>query len=223
MIHDYELALIGATTESVARYIRQGQFGLWQETGALNDLAARAAARDQGLGETVGAHIQEQGLPHRETSLLAAAWRLGVPMTVHVALGQDIVHEHPNCDGAAVGRATYTDFLIFARCLESLEHGVVMNCGSAVMGPEVYLKALAMVRNAAAGEGRQVRRFTTLVTDLHDLPGDCSAEAQRQDPRYYFRPWKTMLARTVADGGEGVYVCGRHEQTIPQLWTALVP
>ncbi|MEW6264297.1 MAG: hypothetical protein AB1641_14600 [Thermodesulfobacteriota bacterium] len=221
LIHDFELALIGATTESVARYIREGQFGLWQETGWINDLASTSVRDGLGLGEAAGRTIEEEEFPHRDISLLAAGSRLGLPVTIHVSIGQDIVHELPNCDGAAWGAASYRDFLIFTRVLESLEGGVVMNFGSAVMAPEVYLKALAMVRNVARQEGRTIAHFTTLVCDLRELPVDYRHEASRQDPAYYFRPWKTMLVRTVADGGEGYYLRGPHGWTIPQLWTAL--
>ncbi len=220
-IHDFEFALIGQTTESVARYIKDGRFGLWQETGRLNDVVAAGTARGLGVGQAVGQAIQEGDFPHKDVSLFAAAHRLGVPFTVHVSLGYDIVHEHPNCDGAAWGAASYADFLHFTAVLENLEGGVLMNFGSAVMAPEVYLKALAMVRNAAASEGREIRRFTTLVCDLRALPENFSAEAPKDSPEYYFRPWKTMLVRTVADGGESYYIRGAHGETVPQLWTAL--
>ena len=152
-IHDYELARIGATTESVARYIRTGEFGLWRETGELNDWIREAAAESLGLGENVGRRIETSDYPHRELSVFAAAWRCGVPVTVHAGIGYDIIHEHPNCDGAALGAASYRDFLIFARTVERLEGGVLLNFGSAIMGPEVYLKALAMARNVAHQAG----------------------------------------------------------------------
>jgi hypothetical protein len=221
VIHDFEFALIGATTESVARYIKDGRFGLWKETARINDIVNDAAKSRRGLGEAVGRVIQEENFPHREFSVLAAAFRLGIPITVHVGIGYDIVHEHPNCDGGAYGTCSYVDFLRFAKVLESLEGGVVMNFGSSVMGPEVYLKALAMVRNVAAQQNRQIADFTTLVCDLAALPNEHSAEPPRDDPLYYFRPWKTMLVRTVADGGESFFVRGAHRETIPQLWTAL--
>ena len=134
---------------------------------------------------------------------------------------QDIVHQHPNCDPAAYGKTSYLDFLRFAHAVEGLEHGVVMNFGSAVMAPEVFLKALSMARNVAGGQGREIRRFTSLVCDLHDLPESCGQEAPKGTPGYFFRPWKTMLVRTVADGGEGHYVRGEHRRTIPALWTAI--
>jgi hypothetical protein len=221
VIHDFEYARFGATTESVANYIREGQFGLWRETGRINDIVSEAARLDMGLGEAVGKVIEEENFPYREISLLAAGYRLGIPVTVHVGIGYDIIHEHPNFSGAACGTASYTDFLILARVMESLEGGVVMNFGSAVMAPEVYLKALAMVRNVARQQGRRVSRFTTLVCDLVPLPSDYRREPGCENPDYYYRPWKTMLVRTVADGGRSYYVQGRHADTIPQLWTAL--
>ncbi|HMM39170.1 MAG TPA: hypothetical protein PKB11_10485 [Desulfovibrio sp.] len=220
-IHDFELALIGQTTESVAHYIKDGRFGLWSETGRLNDVVSEGAARGLGVGQAVGEAILDGDFPHQDVSLFAAARRLDIPFTVHVSMGYDIVHEHPNCDGAAWGAASHKDFLHFAAVLESLEGGVVMNFGSAVMAPEVYLKALAMVRNVAAREDREVRHFTTLVCDLRELPADFSSEAPKNSAEYYFRPWKTMLVRTVADGGESYYVRGMHNVTIPELWTAL--
>jgi hypothetical protein len=220
-IHDFELARIGATTESVDRYIRTGEFGLWRETGELNDWIAEAAAQSLGLGENVGRRIEESGWPFRELSILAAAWRLGIPATVHAGIGYDIIHEHPNCDGAALGAASYRDFLIFTGAVERLEGGVLLNFGTAVMGPEVYLKALSMARNVAAQEGRTIRGFTTAVFDLVPIHGDPRRELPKTDPGYYFRPHKTILVRTVADGGESLYFCGPHRATIPALWRLL--
>jgi hypothetical protein len=218
-IHDYELALIGGTSESVARYVRNGEFGLWTETGGIND-AARAGHRDGiGLGEAVGRAIIEGKFPYADTSVLAAGFRLGVPVTVHVAIGQDIIHEHPNFDGAATGAASDTDFLILTQSVCGLEGGVLLNVGTAVMGPEVYLKALTMARNAARQEGREIRHFTTAVFDLVPLAGaDIHHEAPKTDPAYYFRPYKTILVRTVADGGESFYVRGDHASTVPTLY-----
>ncbi len=221
LIHDYELALIGATTESVAAYISQGQFGLWHETGQLNDLISQAAQRDLGIGEYVGSEIERQQLPYRELSIAAAGARLGIPVTVHVSIGQDIIHEHPNCDGAAVGKASYTDFLILTHSVSQLEGGVMLNVGSAVMGPEVYLKALAMARNVAHQHGQQIAHFTTAVFDLVPLPDDLSTEAKKSDPAYYYRPFKTILVRTVRDGGLSYYISGDHRITIPGLWQLL--
>jgi hypothetical protein len=217
VIHDYELSRIGATTESVARYIRSGQFGLWRETGELNAWIAAAAREGLGLGEGVGKRILESGYPHRQLSVLAAAYRAAAPVTTHVGIGYDILHEHPNCDGAALGETSYRDFLIFARTVERLEGGVLLNFGSAIMGPEVYLKALAMARNVAHQEGRQIRDFSTAVFDMVPIHGEIHEELPKSDPGYYFRPHKTILVRTVADGGRSYYFCGDHRATLPAL------
>ena len=216
-IHDWEFALIGASTESVARYIQTGEFGLWEETGRMNDVIRDGARDGLGLGEAVGRAILDGPFPHKDVSVLAAAARLGVPATVHVGVGYDILHEHPNCDGAALGAASYHDFLVFAQTVTRLEGGVLLNFGSAVMGPEVYLKALAMARNVAHQEGRVIRNFTTAVFDLMPLDGDTRRQAPKTDPRYYYRPWKTILVRTVADGGESFYLQGDHRATVPHL------
>jgi hypothetical protein len=229
-IHDFELALAGATTESVARYIQEGQFGLWRETGWINDIVAEGVREGLGYGEALGRAIDQgaQGaggppagslitFPHRDASILATGYRLRVPVTVHIGLGYDIIHEHPNCNGAALGEASHRDFLVFAETVTRLQGGVFLNFGTAVMGPEVYLKALAMARNVAFQEGRQINRFTTAVFDLLELGDDLSHEAPKTDARYYYRPYKTILVRTVADGGESYYVRGGHRATIPAL------
>ncbi len=156
-IHDYELALVGGTSESVGRYIRTGEFGLWRETGALNEMAIQATQEGIGFGEAVGRAIWEEHLPHRDISILAAGYRLGIPVTLHVGIGYDITHEHPNCDGAALGAASYTDMLVYAYQVSRLEGGVLLCFGSAVMGPEVYLKSLSMARNVARSEGKVQR------------------------------------------------------------------
>lgn len=222
LIHDFELTYFGGTTESVAHYIRVGQFGLWQETGRMNELARRAAEAGDGFGETLGRTVETEQPPHRAVSLAAAAWRTGVPLTCHVGIGNDIIHEHANCDGAAWGAASYTDFLIFTAAVAQLEGGVFLNVGTAVMGPEVYLKALSMSRNVARREGRDICHFATALFDLVDLPANWREGTPSKDhPQYYYRPWKTILERTVADGGESFYFRGDHRQTIPTLWQRL--
>ncbi len=219
IIHDFELARFGGTTESVARWIRTGQFGLWHETSRLNDLIVDAAAREEGIGEAVGRVLEEEKAPHGDVSLTVAGWRAGVPVTAHVAIGSDIIHAHPNFDGAAWGRASQTDFLIFARSVADLEGGVLLNVGTAVMGPEVYLKALSMARNVAHQQGKQLSNFTTAVFDLIELPENWrDGTASKSHPGYYYRPWKTILIRTVADGGRSHYFRGDHRRTIPTLW-----
>ncbi len=222
VVHDFELARIGATSEDVARYVRAGEFGMWAETGEINDIVRAAHAERLGLGEAVGREILRRKLPHRDASILAAGYELSVPVTVHVGIGYDIVHAHPNFDAGAAGAASGRDFLIFARQVEGLEGGVLLCFGSAVMAPEVYLKALSMARNAAAGEGREIRHFTTAVFDLADLPADTSKTPPKTAPAYYYRPLKTILVRTVADGGESFYVRGGHRATLPALHRELV-
>jgi hypothetical protein len=216
-IHDYELALIGATTESVARYISEGQFGLWQETGRLNDVITAGWAEGMGIGEAVGKAIAAGEYPHRAISILAAGYRLRVPMTVHVGIGYDIIHEHPNCDGAALGAASYRDFLVFAQAVTGLQGGVLLNFGTSIMGPEVYLKALSMARNVAHQRGQEINRFATAVFDLQELGRDIHHTPPKSEPAYYFRPFKTILVRTVQDGGESYYVRDYHQATLPAL------
>jgi hypothetical protein len=216
-IHDYELARIGATCESVARYIRSGEFGLWRETAEINDIVREGATAGLGLGEAIGRAILESDFPYKDTSVLAAAVRLNVPVTVHVGIGYDIIHEHPNFDGAAYGAASYRDFLTVCDTVERLEGGVFLCLGSAVMGPEVYLKALSMARNVAHQQGRRITNFTTAAFDLVAIHEDFHQEARKSQPQYYYRPWKTVLVRTVADGGESFYICGDHRQSVPHL------
>src|SRR5262249_22023003 len=143
-------------------------------------------------------------------------------VTVHVGIGYDILHEHPNCDGAALGETSYRDFLIFARAVEMLEGGVMLSFGSAIMAPEVYLKALAMARNVACQQGPQIRIFAAAVFDLVPIRGAIRKELDKSDPGYYFRPHKTILVRTVADGGASFYFCGDHRATLPALRRAFL-
>jgi hypothetical protein len=221
-IHDFELALIGATTESVARYVGEGRFGLWQETDRINAAINAGACDGLGMGEAIGREIVDAGFPHRESSILAAGYRLGVPVTLHVGIGHDITHELPSCDGAALGITSYRDFLTLAHSVSHLQGGVLLNVGTAVMGPETFLKALAMARNVAHQKGQRIDQFTTAVFDLLDLGPDPGREAPKSDPRYYFRPYKTVLVRTVQDGSQSFYVRGDHRATIPTLHRRLL-
>lgn len=239
LIHDFELALVGGTSEDVSKWIQVGQFGLWQETAKLNDVIREAGERGEGLGEAGGRVIAEgRGLRgegqgkdnkpnkppflHPDLSIAAACWRTSIPCTCHVSVGSDIIHGLPNCDGAALGQTSFTDFLIFTHSIGQLEGGVFLNVGSAVTGPEVYLKALSMARNVARQEGREIRHFTTAVFDLVPLPDNYrDGTPSKSQPGYYYRPWKTILIRTVADGGQSFFFCGDHRQTIPTLWQRL--
>ena len=221
-IHDYELALLGKTTESVARYITEGQFGLWQETGHLNDIIVAGDRDGLGLGEAVGRAIETESLPHRDVSICAAGYRLRVPVTVHVGIGYDIVHEHPNCDGAALGATSYRDFLVITQAITQMQAGVVLSVGTQVMGPEIFLKGLSMARNVARQRGEAINLFTTAVFDLTDLGPDIHHEAPKDQAVYYFRPYKTLLVRTVAEGGESFYVRGMYRQTFATLYQQIL-
>jgi hypothetical protein len=220
-VHDYELASIGATSEAVGKYIREGQFGLWKESSQVNDIVAAGNAEGLGYGEALGKAVSASTLPHKDISIFAAAYEAGVPATVHVSVGYDILAEHPNFDGAAIGAASYRDFLIFSKVVENLEGGVFLCYGTAVMGPEVYLKALSMARNVASQQGREIRHFTSAVFDLVHLDGDLHREAPKDQPEYYYRPFKTVLVRTVADGGRSFYIRGDHRATLPALHAML--
>ena len=220
-IHDFELALIGHTCESVAKYISEGQFGLWRESGIVNDALKEGAALGLGAGEAIGRYIYENNFPNKDISVLAAAYKNQIPATVHIGIGNDIIHEHLNCDGKVLGETSYTDFLIYAESISKLQNGVFLNFGSAVAGPEVYLKCLAMARNVAKQENREIFDITTAVFDLLPIEtkdgDDYVSTPPKSDPRYYFRPWKTILARTVADGGKSYYIQGTHDVTLPAL------
>ncbi|MFP6677963.1 MAG: hypothetical protein VB878_22950 [Pirellulaceae bacterium] len=222
IIHDFELSLGAGTSENVPRWIQDGQFGLWRETSKLNEVISSGAFRSEGLGEAVGRSIVESNHPRSDLSIAAAGWQLGVPVTCHVSVGSDITHCHANCDGAALGATSHRDFLIFAAAIRDLEGGVYLNVGTAVTGPEVYLKALSMARNLARQRGESICRFTTAVFDLASLPADFrNGPPSKGHAMYYYRPWKTILVRTVADGGESYYYCGNHCQTIPTLHRAV--
>ena len=225
-IHDFELAHIGATLEDVEVYIRDGKFGNWEETGRyLNEAIGRGYRDKIGFGEAVGRLIErgELGIPfpHREVSMFAAAYRLGVPFTVHKGIGFDIIDQHPSADYAAMGWTSGVDFLRFADSVSRLAGGVFLNLGSAVMGPEVYLKSLSMARNIAAREGREIRRFTTANFDLIDFP-DFREEGDPRDAHYYHRPKKTILIRTVKDGGEGYHISGDFAVTVPHFYRLVI-
>ena len=222
-IHDYEMARIGATTESVSRYISEGQFGLWKETGEMNDIFSEYLSdKNIGFGEALGCFISRSNFPYKHISIVGNAYQLNLPLTVHVAFGQDILHEHPNFNGAAVGKMSYIDFLIFAHSVQSLENGVFLNYGTAVMGPEVFLKALAMARNVANQKGESITRFCTAVFDIRNLPNYPSEELSHYKEEYYFRPYKTVLERTVKDGGESFYIKGDHKLTLPNLYKLII-
>jgi phosphoheptose isomerase len=222
-IHDFEIAMLGHTSEDVARSIEDGSFGMAEETGANMNRAIRRGARDGlGMGEALGRCLADPpsvasgagiAFPYRDYSLLYNAHRLGIPYTVHVAIGTDIIHQHPECDFAATGFASGQDFKIFCASVCDLEGGVFCNFGSAVIGPEVFLKALSIARNL----GYPLREITTANFDLVPLEADYRQPAPKDRPEYYYRPKKNIVIRPVSLGGRGYHIVGDHRATIPNL------
>ena len=203
-IHDFEIALIGETSEDVSAYIQTGQFGMWEETGRLmNEAIQHAADTDIGMGEVLGRQLVEMDAPYNTHSLLAAGVQHDVPITVHVAIGTDIIHQHPSANGAAIGAASFTDFRLLTTLVTDLESGgVVLNLGSAVILPEVFLKALTIARNL----GHTVSHFTTANFDMNQQ----------------YRPVENVVKRPTEMGGKGYTFTGHHELMIPLLVQAVL-
>jgi phosphoheptose isomerase len=213
-IHDFELALIGETSEDVATSIEDGTFGMAEETGALIHQALRSGSMDRlGYGESLGRFITNHEFPHREVSVLYQAYQLNIPFTIHVTLGADIIHQHPDCDFGILGAASGHDFKIFCHSVSKLDHGVFLNFGSAVTGPEVFLKALSIARNL----GHKVEGFTTANFDILPLPADYHNPTSPDSPVYYYRPLKNIINRPTSLNGQGFHVQGDHRLTIPTL------
>lgn len=203
IIHDAEMALVGRTSEDVAASLADGSFGMSHQTADfLNNAIARKGKSEQGLGAAVGEALLQANVSHVEHSILAAGFRLGVPVTVHVALGTDTIHIHPSVDPGATGTATHLDFRIFAGLVASLQGGVYLNLGSAVLLPEIFLKAITLVRNL----GHQVQDFTTVNMDFN---------------RHY-RPLVNVLERPTQEGGKGFELIGHHEIMLPLLAAAVI-
>jgi deoxyhypusine synthase len=202
-VHDLELALVGRTSEDVAASLDDGTFGMARETAERLNAAIADGARDGlGMGAAVGREIETGRYPHRARSILATAFRLGIPATVHAAIGTDVHHMHPSADGAALGATSYRDFETLAGLVATLEGGVLFHAGSAVILPEVFLKALALARNL----GHRVRRFTTVDLDMI---------------RHY-RPQENVVRRPTRLGGTGISLVGQHEILLPLLAAAIV-
>lgn len=202
-IHDTELARFGHTSEDVASQLEDGSFGMASDTAELvNNAAVRAEKENTGFGETVGAMLIEDDAPFIKRALTARAYGLRIPYTLHIAIGTDIVHQHPGADGAAIGKASLHDFRIFASSVSKLGNGgVVLNLGSAVIMPEVFLKALSVVRNL----GHAVHNFTTANFDMIQ----------------HYRPTLNVVNRPVLSGGKGYAITGHHEIMIPLLAAAI--
>ena len=202
IVHDFELAYTGKTSEDVAAEIDGGTFGMAEETGRmLNEAIKEGVKKGWGIGKSVGQMILDRGLPFADKSILAAGARLGVPVTVHVAIGTDIIHMHPHADGAAIGEGSYTDFRLFSSVVAKLDGGFYLNIGSAVLLPEVFLKALTLVRNL----GHEVKSFSTVNMDFMQ----------------HYRPLTNVVRRPTQDGGKGYALTGHHEIMLPLLFTAV--
>jgi hypothetical protein len=203
IIHDLEIALTGRTSEEVSAGLGDGTFGMARETGELLCDAVAAAATDgRGLGASVGQLIVARNLPQMHLSILAAAFRRRMPATVHVAMGTDILHMHPAFDPAKAGLASHRDFRLLAAVVSGLQDGVYLNVGSAVILPEVFLKAITVVRNL----GHKVDRFTAVNLDFI---------------RHY-RPLTNVVQRPTAQGGRGINLVGHHEILLPLLAAGVI-
>ncbi|MBQ8907070.1 MAG: hypothetical protein IJY71_00595 [Clostridia bacterium] len=219
-IHDFELAYLGGTSEDVPTAIEDGSFGMWEQTGAWMNEALQAGAKENlGYGEALGKYIAEhpERFPNRENCVLYQAYVHNVPATYHIALGTDIIHQHPTCDMAAIGRCSGIDFKKMCASVAKLEGGVFLNFGSAVIGAEVFLKALSVARNL----GYETFHITTANFDLIDL-GDYRSKIGYSDPNYYYRPRKNIVNRPTSRGGFGWHFCGDHQITIPTLYDKLM-
>ncbi len=203
VIHDFEVALAGATSEDVEAQLPAGKFGMAEETGRLLNRAINdGVARGLGLGQAVAQYLHGRHPQHERFSVAAACARLEVPLTVHVALGTDVIHMHPDASGAAIGEGSLRDFRYFVSNVARLEHGVYLNCGSAVVLPEVFLKAVALARNC----GVPLADLTTVNLDFMRL----------------YRPSTNVVSRPTMGGGHGYNLVGHHEILIPLLAAALI-
>ena len=203
-IHDFEIALIGETSEAVEKYIQTGKFGMVEETGRLmNEGIQEAAKAGMGMGEGLGKKLIQMDAQYNDYSLLVAGARFNIPTTVHVAVGTDIIHQHPLADGGAIGQTSFTDFRFFTAIVAELgDGGVVINFGSAVLLPEVFLKALTIARNL----GNRVTHFTTANFDMIQQ----------------YRPLENVVKRPTHTGGQGYAFTGHHEIMMPLLASAIV-
>ena len=202
VIHDFEVALVGATSEDVDESLGPGRFGMAEETGTLLNGAINDGVGDGlGLGQAVAEYLARLAPPHADVSLLASADRLGIPVTVHVAIGTDIIHMHPAASGAALGEGSLRDFRYFVSNVAHLAGGVFLNCGSAVILPEVFLKAVALVRN----RGLSLDGLTTVNLDF----------------LRHYRPMTNVVSRPTSGVGKGYALVGHHEILIPLLAASL--
>ncbi|MBH0202239.1 MAG: hypothetical protein HP496_08090 [Nitrospira sp.] len=205
IIHDFELALMGHTSEEVDAEIDDGRFGMAEETGRiLNEAITRGAKAGQGLGEAIGCYMNcaADYFPNRAVSIVATGSKLGIPVTVHVAVGTDIIHMHPSADGAAIGATSLLDFRRLTAVVAKMEGGVYLNVGSAVILPEVFLKTLSLGRNL----GHPIANITTVNMDFLS----------------HYRPQTNVVRRPTQKGGQGYSLTGHHEIMLPLLAAAIL-
>lgn len=202
-IHDFELTLAGKTSEDVGKSLEEGTFGMAEETGHhINQAVVKAAEERLGFGEGLGRYIEDLSPPYKSLSLLSSAYLHDIPFTLHVAIGTDIVHQHSDADGSAIGACSLRDFRIFCNMVKGLQGGgVFINLGSAVIMPEVFLKAVTVVRNL----GFPLNSFYTAVFDMN----------------LHYRPHVNIVERPTAQGGRGYYFIGHHEIMVPLFFAAL--
>jgi hypothetical protein len=195
LIHDFEIAYHGATSEDVSVYLKDGSFGMWDETLRLINETVKHT--EGGYATVISKLIADKGFAYRDYSVLYWCYKLHIPVTAHTAIGTEIIYQYPHCDGAALGRASYHDFKLFADSVSRLDGGVIVNLGSAVVMPEVFLKALSIVRNL----GYKVDRFVSANLDMID----------------HYRTRVNVVERPISNGGVGINITGRHENTVPAL------
>ena len=202
-IHDVEIALAGKTSEDVSSSLKRGEFGMAGETAnVINQAVKTGADNNWGMGEAIGKELLQLSAPHTEMSLLAMAGKIGIPLTVHVSIGTDTIHMHPSFDGAATGKLSHLDFKKFSSLVAQLEGGVFFNIGSAVIIPEVFLKALSLATNL----GAKTNNLTTVNMDFI---------------RHY-RPSVNVVQRPTASNGKGYHLIGHHEIMLPLLSAAIL-
>lgn len=219
-IHDFELAYLGGTSEDVPTAIEDGSFGMWEQTGAwMNEALKLGAEQNLGYGESLGKYIFDnpQKFPYREDCILYQCYVNNIPCSYHIALGTDIIHQHPTCDMSIIGKCSGIDFKKMCASVAQLDGGVFLNFGSAVIGAEVFLKALSIARNL----GYPTFKITTANFDLINL-GNYRIKIGYEDPNYYYRPRKNIVNRPTSQGGKGWHFNGDHQITIPTLYDMLM-
>ncbi len=203
IIHDTEIAMIGRTSEDVGEGILDGSFGMAKETASfINEAINHGFTKGMGIGEAVGMSIVKAKLPHRRLSILATGYESNIPVTAHVAIGTDIIHQHPSANGEAIGEGSLLDFRNFIYSVSRLEGGVAINFGSAVILPEVFLKAVTVARNL----GFKLKVFTTANFDMISQ----------------YRPYQNILSRPTSTGGKGYNIIGHHEIMMPLLYSSII-